>query len=288
MCSGRYMTQQLRYRVGTPMMANNLLTARELQMTRKSGKKTATTAICAFDADNVLIRGKNLVDELIGKYSFVKLILLQGLGKEPTETQTRIVDAVLVTIMEHGLVPSAVATRLTWHGAPESFQGAIAAGLLGVGDRYAGTASECGAILERIVAAPEPARKQKAIDEVRGYRDGGRPIPGFGHPIHRDKDRRVDRLIEVSEKAGASGDCIAAMRLLETAANEVLGRKLVVNVSAAIAAVLAEAGVPASMMRGIVLTARCAGLVGHLHEEMINPAGHALWVAAQDGVDSGS
>ncbi len=255
-------------------------------MTRKSGKKMATTAICSFDADNVLIRGKNLVDELIGKYSFTELILLQGLGKAPTETQSRIVDAVLVTIMEHGLVPSAIATRLTWHGAPESFQGAIAAGLLGVGDRYAGTASECGGILERIVATPESARKDKAIDEVRGYREGGRPVPGFGHPIHQEKDRRVDRLVEVAKDAGAGGKFIAAMRLLEAAANEVLGKKLVLNVSMAIAAVLAEAGVPSSMMRGIVLTARCAGLVGHLHEEMMNPAGHALWLAAQDGVDS--
>lgn len=254
-------------------------------MTRKSGKTMATTAICSFDADNVLIRGKNLVDELIGKYSFAQLILLQGLGKEPTEAQSRIVDAVLVTIMEHGLVPSAVATRLTYYGAPESFQGAIAAGLLGVGDRYAGTASECGGILERIVSAPEPARRQKAIEEVRGYRKAGRPVPGFGHPIHHKEDRRVDRLIEVAREAGASGEYIAAMRLLEAAADEVLGKKLVMNVSAAIAAVLAEAGVPSSMMRGIVLTARCAGLVGHLHEEMMNPAGHALWVAAQDGVD---
>jgi len=255
-------------------------------MTRKSGKKTATTAICSFDADNVLIRGKNLVDELIGKYSFSQLMLLQSLGSEPTDTQSRIVDAVLVTIMEHGLVPSAIATRLTWYGAPDSYQGAIAAGLLGVGDRYAGTASECGAILERIVSAAESARRQKAIEEVRRCHEAGRPIPGMGHPVHHEKDRRVDRLVAVAREAGASGEFIAAMRLLEAAASEVLGKKLVMNVSAAIAAVLGEAGVPSSMMRGIVLTARCAGLVGHLHEEMTNPAGHALWVAARDGVDS--
>lgn len=257
-------------------------------MTRKPGKKTATTAICSFDAENVLIRGRNLVDELIGKYSFAQMILLQGLGKEPTATQSRIVDSVLVTIMEHGLVPSAIATRLTWHGAPDSYQGAIAAGLLGVGDRYAGTASECGAMLERIVAAPESGRRQQAIEEVRRCHEAGRPVPGMGHPVHHEKDRRVDRLVDVAKDAGARGEFIGAMRLLEAAANEELGKKLVMNVSAAIAAVLAEAGVPSSMMRGIVLTARCAGLVGHLQEEMTNPAGPALWIAALDGVDSGS
>ena len=256
-------------------------------MTLKSGNK-ATTSICSFDADNVLIRGKNLVDELIGQYSFTQLMLLQALGDEPSETQCRIVDAVMVTIMEHGLVPSAIATRLTHYGAPESFQGAVAAGLLGVGDRYAGTAGECGAILERIVAVPEPDRREKALAEVRAYREARRPVPGFGHPIHHERDRRVNRLIEVGEQAGAGGDFIAAMRLLEAALGEVLGKNLVTNISAAIAAVLGEALVPSSLMRGIVLTARCAGLVGHLHEEMNNPAGHALWVAAQDGVESAS
>lgn len=255
-------------------------------MTVKKGPR-ARTAICAFDADNILIRGKNLVDDLIGQYSFTELFLLQALGKEPTERQCRIVDAVMVTIMEHGLVPSAVATRLTHYGAPESFQGAVAAGLLGVGDRYAGTAGECGAILERIVAAPDADRRDKALEEVRAYRKIRRPVPGFGHPIHHERDRRVERLIAVAEQAGADGDFIAAMWLLEEALLEVLEKKLVTNISAAIAAVLAEAGVPSSLMRGIVLTARCAGLVGHLHEEMNNPAGHALWTAAQEGVEPG-
>jgi citrate synthase len=255
-------------------------------MTVKKGPK-AKTAICAFDADNVLIRGKNLVDDLIGQYSFTQLFLLQALGEEPSERQCRIVDAVMVTIMEHGLVPSAVATRLTHYGAPESFQGAVAAGLLGVGDRYAGTAGECGAILERIVAEPEANRRARALDEVRAYREIRRPVPGFGHPIHYEHDRRVERLVAVAEQAGADGEYLSAMRLLEEALFEVLDKKLVTNISAAIAAVLAEAGVPSSLMRGIVLTARCAGLVGHLYEEMNSPAGHALWTAAQDGVETG-
>ena len=248
----------------------------------------ATTAICGYDADNISIRGRNLVQDLIGKKTFTEALLLQALGTEPSELQVRVVDAVLVTIMEHGLVPSAIVTRLTHYGAPESFQVAIAAGLLGVGDRYAGTAGECGAILERIVAEPSADRADKARNEVRAYREIRRPVPGFGHPIHHEKDRRVDRLIECAVEAGASGDYIEAMRTLETALSEELGKTLVTNISAAIAAVLAEAGVPSSLMRGIVLTARCAGLVGHLHEEMNNPAGHQLWVAAQEGVDTGS
>lgn len=248
-------------------------------------KPHATTSICGFDADNIMIRNKNLVDEVIGKYSFTQLMLLQALGKEPSDAQRRIVDAVMVTIMEHGLVPSAIATRLTYYGAPESFQGAVVAGLLGVGQRYAGTASECGAILERIVTAPEEQRAATAIGEVNACREQRRPVPGFGHPIHKEEDRRVDRLIEVANEIGVDGHVIDAMKLLESSLQEITGRRLVTNISAAIAAVLGEAAVPAPLMRGIVLTARCAGLVGHLYEEMNNPAAHDLWVSAQAGVE---
>ena len=189
----------------------------------------------------------------------------------------------MVTIMEHGLVPSAIVTRMTHYGAPESFQGAIAAGLLGVGDRYAGTAGECGAVLERIVAAEDSGAA--ALAEVRDYRARKRPLPGFGHPIHRDNDPRVMRLIEITEACGAEGKYLSAMRQLESALSEELGKNLVTNISAAMAAAMGEAGIPADMMRGIVLTARCAGLVGHLFEEMRNPAAPAMWQGAQDSVD---
>ena len=248
-------------------------------------KPQGTTSICGYDADNILIRNKNLVDDLIGKYSFTQLMLLQTLGQEPSDAQRRIVDAVMVTIMEHGLVPSAIVTRLTHYGAPESFQGAVVAGLLGVGQRYAGTASECGAILERIAAAPDDQREATAIEEIKACREQRKPVPGFGHPIHKDEDRRVDRLIEVAVEIGVDGNVIAAMKQLEANLQQVTGKKLVTNISAAIAAVLGEAGIPAALMRGIVLTARCAGLVGHLYEEMNNPAAHDLWVSAQAGVD---
>jgi len=102
-----------------------------------NGKK-ADTAICTFDADSIMIRNESLVDNIMGNYSFTRLLLLQSLGKEPQDAQCALVDAVMVTIMEHGLVPSVVVSRLTHYGAPESFQGAVVAGLLGVGDRYAG------------------------------------------------------------------------------------------------------------------------------------------------------
>lgn len=245
-----------------------------------------TTAICEFDSDRIMIRGRNLVDEIMGHYSFTDLVILQALGREPTKLQSRLVDAVLVTIMEHGLVPSAVVTRLTHSGAPESFQGAIAAGLLGVGDRYAGTASECGAMLERIVAAPVEERATQAREEVAASRQSGQPVPGFGHPVHREQDPRVARLLDIATEAGAGGAFIEAAAMLADSVCHATGKPLVMNVSAAIAAVLGEAEIPARMMRGIVLTARCAGLVGHLLEEMDAPVADDMWLAARAAAES--
>ena len=127
-------------------------------------------------------------------------------------------------------------------------------------------------------------RPAKALEEVRDCRKLRRPVPGFGHPIHQAKDPRVDRLLEIARTAGVEGEFIRAGELLEASVREELGKLLVTNISAAIAMVLGEAGVPAALMRGIVLTARCAGLVGHLFEEMNNPAAHSIWKAAQDEV----
>ncbi|MEE4280038.1 MAG: citryl-CoA lyase [Halieaceae bacterium] len=241
--------------------------------------KQGITRICGYDADSISVRGRDLVSDLMGQHSFTEAFLLQALGELPNDRQRAIVDAVMVTIMEHGLVPSAVVTRLTHYGAPESYQGAIAAGLLGVGDRYAGTASECGALLERIASARDSAAEAEAI--VTDYRSRRRPLPGFGHPIHQDTDPRVKRLLAIVEDIGCDGQYLGAMQTLEDSLSRVLGKRLVTNISAAIGAALAEAGVPSGMMRGVILVARCAGLVGHLLEETQAPIADDMWKGAQ-------
>ena len=238
-----------------------------------------TTAICGFDADNILLRGRNLVEDIIGNHSFTGAFLLQALGAPPTERQVNILDAVLVTIMEHGLVPSVVASRLTLHGAPESLQGAVAAGLLGVGDRYAGTASLCGQVIETVMAGSDSDASARKL--VQEYRSRKQPVPGFGHPIHTGSDPRVDKLLSYVDADSAPRRAAVA---LENALTEALGRPLVMNVSTVLAVLMLEAGIPAEMMRGVVLVARCAGLVGHLLEEARAPVGDALWRGAEAAV----
>jgi len=246
-------------------------------------KKTLrnVTCIAGYDADQISIRGRNLVTELMGEVTFSQMILLQLLGRKPTRVQTRILDAVLVTIMEHGLIPSAIVSRLTLYGAPESVQGAVAAGLLGVGDQFAGTASACAKILEPMVAAPRAKRAALARTAISTLRTANRPIPGFGHPTHRMGDPRVKRLVSIVKGAGANGEYLAALTTLERCVRQETGKKLVTNVSAALAAAMGEAGIPAQAMRGIILTARCAGLAGHVYEESQNPIAPAMWKAIE-------
>ena len=238
-----------------------------------------TTAICGFDADSILIRGKNLVEDVIGRYTLTGAFLLQALGKEPSERQIELLDVVLVTIMEHGMVPSVVASRLTLHGAPESLQGAVAAGLLGVGDRYAGTAAQCGEVLAELIDSND--RDSAAADLVRRYRAEKRAVPGFGHPIHTGTDPRVEKLLSYVAR---ESQALQAAESLEGALSAALGKPLVMNVSTVLAILMFEIGIPVSAMRGVILISRCAGLVGHLLEEMNTPVGNDLWRSAEGSV----
>ena len=182
------------------------------------------------------------------------------------------------------MTPSAVATRVTYLGAPESLQGAVAAGLLGAGSRFVGTADEAAALLARIVAKPSAARADEAAVIAREFTAAKKFLPGYGHPIHINGDPRVPRLAEVARAAGAKGEYLDAMFLLGDAIKVASGKNIVINVNAAIGAVLLEAGIPATIARGFNLIARCAGLVGHLLEEQEEPAGYHIWKLADEGV----
>ncbi len=247
-------------------------------------KDQPVTRLCTSDVDHIWVRGRDLCKELIGHVSFTDLIVLHFLGRDATPLQRSIVDAVLVCIMEHGMTPSAVASRVTYLGAPESLQGAVAAGLLGAGSRFVGSADECAPLLLRISSKPYAEQKSEALAIAREFHSAKKFLPGYGHPIHVNGDPRVARLEEVARAAGASGDYLDAMNLLGDAIKEVSGKNIVINVNAAIAAVLLEAEMPQGISRGFNLIARCAGLVGHLLEEMQEPAGYHIWKLADEGV----
>ena len=91
------------------------------------------THICRYTADEIFVRERNLSRDLIGKVSFVDMMLLDILGRPPTSEESEAVNIVMVSLMEHGFSPSIVVSRSVFSCAPEAVQGAIAAGLLAAG-----------------------------------------------------------------------------------------------------------------------------------------------------------
>jgi citrate synthase len=241
------------------------------------------TKIAHHTTDAIYVRGASLVDELIGQLTFTEMMYFQLLGVRPTPAQAKILDAVLVTLMEHGLTPSTIVSRLIYDSCPEAIQAAVAAGLLGVGSTFVGTMEGCAANLEEILAAPEgEAARAKAI--AQRVRAAKQPIPGFGHPHHKPDDPRSPKLLAVAEAAGVPGRHIRALRLLAAEVDAAWGRHLTINATGAIAALLGEIGVPQEVMRGIAVVSRSAGLVGHIREEQLDSAARQIWDAASERI----
>lgn len=242
-----------------------------------------TTKIAHHTSEAIYVRGASLVDDLIGKLTFTEMMYFQLLGERPTPAQTKILDAVLVTLMEHGITPSAIASRLIYDSCPEAIQAAVAAGLLGVGSTFIGTMEGCAKNLEEILAAPG-SESITAKTIARRFRDAKQPIPGFGHPHHKPDDPRSPRLLVLAEEAGVPGHHIRALRLLAAEVDAAWGRHLTINATGAIAALLGEIGVPREVARGVAVVSRAAGLVGHIREEQLDPSARHIWDVVVENV----
>jgi citrate synthase len=244
------------------------------------------SAISASNEDTILVRGRDLCGELIGRVSFTDHIWLLITGQMPNDVQRRVLDATLVAIAEHGLVPSVQASRMTLAAAPEALQGAVAAGILGCGSVILGAAQNAGHLLHEVVTRAAAAAVDAAAREVAGeYRNTQRAVAGYGHPLHKSGDPRVVRLFEVAQAAGCGGRYSEAAHAVERVLPEVIGKPLVMNVSVAIPAVLLDAGFPLNALRGVPILARTASLIAHLLEEQSRPIGFVLSHAGAAAID---
>lgn len=236
-----------------------------------------STAVSASNAETIVVRGLDLCGDLIGRVSFTDHAWLLVTGALPSPAQRRMLDAALVAIAEHGLVPSVAAARITLAAAPEAIQGAVAAGLLGCGSVILGSAESAARLLTDVVgragAAPlEPAARD-TLQELRAAR---RAVPGYGHPLHKKQDPRVARLLAVAAETGTAGRHLEAARAVERLLPEITGKPLAMNVSGAIAAVMLDAGYPMLAIKGVPMLARTASLIAHLVEEQARPIGFVL------------
>jgi citrate synthase len=246
-----------------------------------------STAISTSNEATILVRGRDLAADLIGRIGFTEHFWLLLTGTLPTAAQRRVLDATLVAIAEHGLVPSVQVGRMTLAAAPEALQGAVAAGILGCGSVVLGSSEAAGqffaAVAARIKAGD--AAVQAATEVVLEYRAARRSIPGYGHPLHKGLDPRSQRLFEVAKEAGSLGSHSEIAHQVESLLPDLLGKPLALNVSGAIPAVLLDAGYPLAALKGVPILARTAGLIAHLLEEQLRPIGFVMSHAAAAAID---
>jgi citrate synthase len=238
------------------------------------------TSIGSSTADAITIRDRDLATELMGRVSFTELAFLLVGGRIPSPEEARLLDAVLVSLADHGLTPTVLAARLTYTGAPESLQGAVAAGLLGAGSVFLGVVEETAEFLAEVagsVGGSEAALRGAAEEAVRARLAQGARVPGLGHPVHKAEDPRTPRIYAIAEETGLLGVNLRLLRLVAAAHEEATGKALPINGAGVAGAALADLGFPAGIVRGFALLARTAGLVGHLAEERSSPLGMPLY-----------
>ena len=208
--------------------------------------------------ERIVVRGKDLPGEILGTLNLGDMAFFELTGEVPNEKQSRLFNAMAVTLVEHGVTPSAIAARMTYLGAPEAMQAAVAAGLCGLGSVFVGSMEGAAKLLSSGKTAPEIISENKRI-------------PGLGHHLHKPIDPRAARLFELARETGFYGKYCALM--------EEIGKQkgMVVNATGAIGALACELGLDWRAVRGIGVLARAVGLVGHLLEESRQPMAAAIW-----------
>ena len=236
--------------------------------------------------DRVEVRGRDLTGDLMGRLTFTEYVHLLLTGDEPTDAQRFFLDLLLVSIAEHGMMPTNVAARMTLAADPTALQAAVAAGILGAGPVVLGASEECARLLAdasgRVTAGERP--EDVVADVVRAAHDSGDRVPGFGHPVHRPVDPRAERILELADERGVGAEHVELARLLRDAVAAEWGKPLPMNVSLPIAAVMLDLGYPVSTVKAVPILARTAGLLAHLAEEQENPLGFFMAGKAEEAV----
>ncbi len=226
-------------------------------------KKKLKSDLAWSSVERIVVRGKDLPGEILGKLNLGDMAFLELTGRTPEARESKLFNAMVVTLVEHGLTPSALAARLTYLGAPEAMQAAVAAGLCGLGSVFVGSTEGCAKLLSEAVARGDDAKKIIAENKR---------IPGLGHPLHKPVDPRTVRLFEIARETGYYGKYC---RLIEEVARL---KNITLNATGAIGALACELGFDWKVCRGLGVMARAVGLVGHLLEESRSPIAEEIWL----------
>lgn len=256
------------------------------------------TALGASSTEAITLLGQDLARDVMGRVGFGELAFWLATQRRPDPGETRVFEAVLAALADHGFTPTAIVTRLTYLSAPDSVQGALAAGLLGGGSRFLGVTEDTGRFLAaelaavRVVEAPDgdpgpggelpttpEAWDALALDVVERMREQRRFVPGLGHHVHKNGDPRTPRLMQIAREEGRFGPHLELFAAIGRVHPRVLGRTLPLNGAGVCGAALADLGLPLELLRGFALLARTAGLIGQLAEELRHPVANEIFLS---------
>lgn len=255
-------------------------------MTDAERKAVWTTAVTRIEPNKVAVRGHDIAS-LMGKVTFGAAVYLILTGTLPDERVGKLLDAVLVSSIDHGATPPSCLAARTVASTGASLSQSVAAGISSINKHHGGAIEDCARYLGGLIARVKSEGKgldELAAAEVARIKSTGDRISGFGHRIHT-KDPRTGKLFELAAQAGLGegpGTHIGAARAVERAF-AAIGKPLPINVDGAIGAILADLGMDPRVFNGIFMIARTPGLVAHVTEEQtrekpmrrIDPVNHA-------------
>ncbi|QYN32390.1 citryl-CoA lyase [Pseudonocardia sp. DSM 110487] len=243
------------------------------------------TALGASSLEKITLLGHDLAEDVMGTVGFGELAFWLATQRRPTKGETRVFEAVLAALADHGFTPTAIVTRLTYLSAPDSVQGALAAGLLGGGSRFLGVTEDTGRFLHDVLDGlddqpiDDDGWDAVALRTVREQRGAKKFVPGLGHHVHKNGDPRTPRLMQIAHEEGLFGPHLQLFAAIGRVHPEVLGRTLPLNGAGVCGAALADLGLPLELLRGFALLARTAGLIGQLAEELRHPVANDIFLS---------
>jgi citryl-CoA lyase len=222
------------------------------------------TAIGRVRPNEILIRGYDLT-ELIGRKPFGDVVYLLLAGDLPRGNEGRMMDALLVAASEHSVVaPSVNAARFV-ASAGVPLQGAVAAGIAGLGDLHGGAVDAAARVLLDASETGKPDL-DAALEVSKQLKNEGHRLPGYGHIVH-NADPRAARLLDIAGELGFRGRWCALAEAFENITEKVFGRHLAMNIDGAMGALLLELGLDWRLGKAFYVIGRAPGLVAHVFEE---------------------
>jgi len=226
------------------------------------------TALTCIEPNKILMRGYPL-DEIMGRLTFGEAIYLLLQGEVPSPGIGRLMEAILVSFIDHGVTPpSTLAARNTaTTGAP--LRSCVAAGVLGFGRHHGGDIESCMQFLDQglELVRKGASYRDAASAIVQDCLEAGEPIPGFGHRFHT-RDPRAARLFQMALELEIEGGHVQMIRAVELAIAALPdGQAIPVNIDGAIAAVCGDIGIPAGIANALFIISRVPGIAAQAQEE---------------------